>query len=194
MSIVTKGGDQGTTALMYGRRVPKSHPRIQATGAVDELNAAVGVARSNGQPGPRSELLLAIQNDLVLLMGELATEVSDLPRYVQDGYSFLKPAMTAKLDAAIKELEARNLYYQGWATPGANPQSAGLDLARTVCRRAERAVCVLQEAQQLQNPEIIVYLNRLSDLLWLMARAADVDAPKKAKTRSKQIAGKRKAG
>ena len=194
MSIVTKGGDQGTTALMYGRRVPKSHPRIQATGMVDELNAAVGVARSNGQPGPRGELLLAIQNDLVLLMGELATEVSDLPRYVQDGYSFLKPAMTAKLDAAIKELEARNLYYQGWATPGANPQSAGLDFARTVCRRAERAVCVLQEAQQLQNPEIIVYLNRLSDLLWLMARAADVDAPKLRKTRSKRIVRKRKAG
>jgi cob(I)alamin adenosyltransferase len=181
MSIVTKGGDQGTTALMYGRRVPKSHPRIQATGAVDELNAALGVARASGRNSPQSELLVAIQNDLVLLMGELATELSDLPRYVQDGYSFLKPTMTAKLDATIKELESRNLHYQGWATPGANPQSAGLDLARTVCRRAERCVCVLQEAQQLQNPEILVYLNRLSDLLWLMARAADMDAPKRRK-------------
>jgi cob(I)alamin adenosyltransferase len=126
-------------------------------------------------------------------MGELATDLSDLPRYVQDGYSFLRPAMTAKLDAAIKELEARNLYYQGWATPGANSQSAGLDFARTVCRRAERCVCVLQEAQQLQNPEIIVYLNRLSDLLWLMARAADVEMPAKPKIRRKRSTRKRKS-
>ena len=191
MSIVTKGGDQGTTALMYGRRVPKSHPRIQATGAVDELNAALGVVRAGGKNVSQSELLMAIQNDLVLLMGELATDVSDLPRYVQDGYSFLKPAMTVKLDDAIKVLESRDLYFHGWATPGANAQSAGLDFARTVCRRAERCVCLLQEAQQLQNPEILVYLNRLSDLLWLMARAAD--APKKLKT-SKHGTRKRKAG
>ena len=193
MSIVTKGGDQGTTGLMYGRRVPKSHPRIQATGAVDELNAALGVARAGVRNGPQSELLMAIQNDLVLLMGELATEVSDLPRYVQDGYSFLKAAMTAKLDDAIKVLESQNRYFQGWATPGANAQSAGLDLARTVCRRAERYVCVLQETQQLENPEILVYLNRLSDLLWLMARAADVDTTKRPKPRNKSSTRKRKS-
>lgn len=172
MSIVTKGGDQGTTALMYGRRVPKSHPRIEANGAVDELNAALGVARALGT-GVHGELLLEIQKDLVPLMGELATELSDLPRYVQDGYALLQPTNTVKIDSAIKQLEGRNLRFEGWATPGANSASAALELARTVCRRAERSVSALQQAKQLQNPEILIYLNRLSDLLWLLARAAE---------------------
>jgi cob(I)alamin adenosyltransferase len=172
MSIVTKGGDRGTTALMYGRRVPKSHPRIEANGAVDELNAALGLARALGGEA-HHELLLAIQKDLVPLMGELATELSDLPRYVQDGYGLLQPASTVKIDDAIEQLEGRNLKFEGWATPGANSASAALELARTVCRRAERCVSALQETKQLQNSEILVYLNRLSDLLWLLARAAE---------------------
>jgi len=173
MSIVTKTGDQGTTALMYGRRVSKCHPRVEAYGCVDELNTALGMARATASEHFVGDNLLVIQKDLVILMGELATAVEDLPRYVKDGYSLVTPELTAKLDKLVREIEAQKVSYKGWATPGANANSAALDVARTVCRRAERRVCALQEANQLQNAEIIIYLNRLADLLWLFARRAE---------------------
>jgi cob(I)alamin adenosyltransferase len=103
-------------------------------------------------------------------MGERATAVEDQPRYIKDGYSLVTSQLTHKLDAVVKELESQRVSFKGWATPGACLNSAALDLGRTVCRRAERRVCALQEADQLQNSEIIIYLNRLADLLWLMAR------------------------
>lgn len=176
MSIVTKTGDRGATALMYGRRVPKCHPRVEAYGAVDELNAALGLARAMVPAGFIPEQLAPIQKELVVLMGELATAVEDLPRYLKDGFSPVAPAMTARLESVVKEIEAQNVRFDGWAMPGSNLPSAGLDFARTVCRRAERHVCALHESGQLQNSEIIVYLNRLSDLLWLMARWAETDS------------------
>ena len=177
MSIVTKRGDRGMTALMYNRQVSKCHPRVEAYGSVDELNAALGLARAAAAHDLLRERLPTIQKDLVLLMGELATAVEDLPRYVKDGYSRVTPAMTATLEKWVAELEAANVSVKGWATPGANTGSAALDLARTVCRRAERRACALQDAGQLDNPEIVTYLNRLSDLLWLLARWAEVKQP-----------------
>ena len=114
--------------------------------------------------------LLAIQKELVTLMGELAVANEDLERYVKGGFSLVTPAMTAKLDGLVKEIEAQNISFKGWATPGATQNSAALDVARTVCRRAERRVCDLQAAGELKNDEIIIFLNRLSDLLWLFAR------------------------
>ena len=170
MSIVTKTGDKGTTTLMYGRRVSKCHRRVEAYGCVDELNAALGLARATAKHEFVRGSLLPIQRDLVILMGELATAAEDLPRYVKDGYSLVTSQMTHKLDALVGEIEVQNISFKGWATPGANPSSAALDAARTVCRRAERRVCALQEADQLHNGEIIIYLNRLADLLWLTAR------------------------
>lgn len=170
MSIVTKTGDQGMTSLMYGRRVSKCHPRVEAYGCVDELNTALGLARATANQEFLRENLVTIQRDLVTLMGELATAVEDLPRYVKDGYTLVTSQVTHKLDALVKEIEAQSVSFKGWATPGACLNSAALDQARTVCRRAERRVCALQEADQLQNSEIIIYLNRLADLLWLMAR------------------------
>ena len=170
MSIVTKTGDKGTTALMYGRRVSKCHPRVEAYGCVDELNTALGLARATAEHDFVRDNLLLIQKDLVILMGELATAVEDLSRYVKDGYSLVTPPMTVKLEQAIREIESQNISFKGWATPGATVHAAALDLARTVCRRAERRVCALQDADELQNPEIIIYLNRLADLLWLFAR------------------------
>jgi cob(I)alamin adenosyltransferase len=173
MSIVTKSGDDGMTALMYGQRVPKSHPRVEAIGAVDELNAALGMARAATVPVPMHDNLLAIQNDLIVLMGETGVATEDLPRYVKDGFSVVTPAMTARLNALIREIEAENADFKGWAVPGATPSGAALDLARTICRRAERRVCALKEAGDLKNAEILVYLNRLGDLLWLFARKAE---------------------
>ncbi len=173
MSITTKRGDDGTTGLMYNRRVSKCHPRVEAYACVDELNAALGQARALAPSGFLAENLLAVQKNLVALMGELATDPADLERYTRDGYPRLEPAMTEKLDALVVELEARPIEFSGWATPGANPPSAALDVARTVCRRAERRVCALRESNQLGNDAILVYLNRLSDVLWLFARWAE---------------------
>jgi cob(I)alamin adenosyltransferase len=170
MSIATKTGDDGTTVLMYDRRAPKTHPRVEACGAVDELNAALGVAHASAKHDFVRNNLLVIQKDLIVLMGELCVQSEDLPRYVKDGYSLVTPTTTATLDALVREIEAQNVGSKGWATPGATPLSAVLDLARTICRRAERRVCALKESGELKNTEIVVYLNRLSDLLWLFAR------------------------
>jgi cob(I)alamin adenosyltransferase len=170
VSIATKTGDDGTTALMYGRRVPKTHPRIEACGAVDELNAALGLARASGKHDFVRNNLLAIQKDLIVLMGETVVAAEDLPRYVKDGYSLVTPKMTAKLDALVREIEAQKTNFKGWVTPGETMDAATLDAARTVCRRAERRMCALKESGELRNAEIMIYLNRLGDLLWLFAR------------------------
>lgn len=177
MSIATKTGDHGTTALMYGRRVPKCHPRVEAYGTVDELNAALGLARAAAEHDFVRENLLLIQKDLITLMGELCVMPEDLPRYFKDGYLPVTPAMTAKLDGLVREIEAQNISFKGWATPGATAGSAALDVARTVCRRAERRVCALKETGELQNGEIVIYLNRLGDLLWLFARWTETRRP-----------------
>lgn len=176
MSIATRTGDRGTTGLMYNRRVVKHHPRVEAYGCVDELNAALGLARAAAPLATLGATLLEIQHDLVTLMGELATAVDDLPRYVADGFKLVTPDLTAKLDRAVAGLETQHPAPRGWAMPGDTPLGAYLDLARTVCRRAERRVCALEEADQLRNGEIIVYLNRLADVLWLLARAAGTPA------------------
>jgi cob(I)alamin adenosyltransferase len=173
MSIATKTGDDGTTGLMYNRRVSKCHPRVEAYGAVDELNAALGLARASAADPALGLRLEAVQRDLVILMGELATQVEDLPRYAKDGFAVVTGELTAKLDEIVREIEARKISFRGWATPGANLSAATLDMARTACRRAERRVCALREAGQLENAEIIIYLNRLSDALWLLARQAE---------------------
>ena len=170
MSIATKTGDAGTTGLMYNRRVSKSHPRVEAGGSLDELNAALGLARATAEQDFARGHLLTAQKDLVVLMGEVATLPEDRERYVKDGYSLVTPAMTATLDALVKQIEAQNISVKGWATPGATVNAAALDLARTTCRRAERRVCALREAGGLENAELGVYLNRLSDALWLLAR------------------------
>lgn len=170
MSIATKTGDQGQTGLMYNRRISKCHPRVEAYGTVDELNTAIGMARATAQYGLVRENLVRIQRDLVAMMGELATEVDDLNRYKADGYALITPEMTTKLDDLIAQIEAQKISFKGWATPGEDMSSATLDFARTVCRRAERRVCSLHESDHLRNDEIIIYLNRLSDALWLLAR------------------------
>lgn len=173
MSIVTKTGDTGTTSLMYGRRVPKTHPRVEAYGAVDELNAALGLARATAIEDFVRDNLLRIQNELVVLMGELATAPEDLPRYLKDGFAQLAADKTAKLEEVINQIEPK-ISLKDWAMPGNTLLGAALDSARVACRCAERRACALHEAGQLSNGEIIVYLNRLSDLLWLLARFVEL--------------------
>jgi cob(I)alamin adenosyltransferase len=174
MSIATKTGDAGETSLMYGRRVPKTDARVDAYGCVDELNASLGLARVSASNPFLTEQIFAAQNELVVVMGELATAPEDLDRYVKDGFQLTSSAMTDRLTAAVDDLEKNKLgKFKGWAVPGKTKDSATLDLARTVCRRAERRVAGLMAADTKFNAEILRYLNRLSDLCWLLARYAE---------------------
>lgn len=176
MSIATRTGDDGTTGLMYQRRVPKNHPRIEAIGTVDELNAALGWARACSGTGGVAEQILWIQKELVVLMGELATDPEDFDRYLKDGFLQISPGHVEKLDGWVSEIEARNITYRGWATPGGTKSAGAFDLARTTCRRAERRVIDLRDSMPQLNGEIVRFLNRLADLLWLFARVEEQPA------------------
>ena len=169
-SIATRTGDDGSTALMYGRRVSKAHPRVAAYGTADELNSTLGFARSTATDAWVQEVLFATQKELVGLMGELAVDDADRERYLSSKLARLEEVHLARLDAAVAQVEARKITFEGWATPGATVHAAGLDLARTVCRRTERAIVALGESGAALNPVVLRYLNRLSDLLWLLAR------------------------
>ena len=174
MSIATKTGDAGETSLMYGRRVPKTDPRVDAYGCVDELNAALGLVRVTASDAFIADHVLAIQKELITLMGELATAPEDLPRYRKDGFELTSAAMVDRLTAAIDDLEENKLVnFKGWAIPGSTMVSAALDIARTTCRRAERRVADLRASGSEVNSEILRYLNRLSDLCWLLGRYAE---------------------
>jgi cob(I)alamin adenosyltransferase len=174
MSIATKTGDAGETSLMYGRRVAKTDARVDAYGCVDELNAALGLARVTATNPFLSEQVHAAQKELILVMGELATAPEDFDRYLKDGFQLTSAAMVDRLTAAVDDLEKNRLgKFKGWAVPGKTMDSATLDLARTVCRRAERRVAALMAAEAKFNTEILRYLNRLSDLCWLLARYAE---------------------
>jgi len=167
MSIVTKTGDEGETSLMYGRRLPKNNPRSEAYGAVDELTAALGLARASCDDKFVAEQILAVQKDLINVMGELATLPEDRQRYAKDGFEIVDAKMVDRVGTVIVDLEKdKSLYPKDWVIPGATTSSAALDLARTICRRAERQVAALKEP----NGEILRYLNRLSDFCWVLGR------------------------
>src|SRR3974377_517197 len=109
---------------MYGRRVSNSHPRVGTYGCVDELNAALALARATAKQDFVRENILLIQQDLVIVMGELATAVDDLPREVKDGYLLVTSGMTAKLDKLAREIEEEHISFKGWATPGTSVHTA----------------------------------------------------------------------
>ena len=172
-SIATRTGDDGTTSLLYGQRVPKDHPQIEAVRAFDELNAAIGFAKATAPDAERKAALEQIQRDLVALMGELACAESDTARYAKSKFQKIGEAELARVDAAVAALEARPVRLDGWATPGANLPAAALDLARTAARRAERRLVALPAQGRSVRPVVRQFVNRVSDLLWLMARAAE---------------------
>jgi cob(I)alamin adenosyltransferase len=174
MSIVTKTGDKGETSLMYGHRVSKGDARVDAYGCVDELSAALGLARSIATDKFVSGEILAAQKDLIVVMGELATAPTDRERYVKDGFHVTTSAMVDRITAVIEGLEKdKSLYPKDWVIPGETRVSAGLDFARTTCRRAERHIAAFGRSEKHFNPEILRYLNRLSDLCWVLARHAE---------------------
>ena len=172
-SIATLTGDDGTTSLLYGQRVGKAHPQIEAVGALDELNAALGLAKASRPPGPAAPELERIQQELVALMGEVACAESDVARHAASKFARLEAAALARVDAAVAAIESRQPKFDGWATPGANPPAAALDFARTAARRAERRLAGLATHGRHLRPLLLQYLNRVSDLLWLLAREAE---------------------
>ncbi len=177
MSIVTKTGDKGETSLMYGHRLSKGDPRVDAYGCVDELTAALGLARSVSTDKFISDEIVAVQKDLIVLMGELATAQNDRERYVKDGFQLTTAAMVDRVTAVIVGLEKDDsLYPKDWVIPGATLGSAALDFARVTCRRAERHIAGLSTSDTEFNMEILRYLNRLSDLLWILARYVEKDS------------------
>ena len=171
MSIATKTGDDGTTALLFGKRVPKTHLRIVTNGEIDELRAALGMCRAFTQQAKVRPLLLEIQKELIHFMGELACENSQQEHYLEKyGDQVIQPEMETRLTQAIEAIEARGGSFKGWRHPGESPGEACFDTARTVCRRAERTLIALRESGAVVRDVLIQYLNRLSDLLWLWGR------------------------
>lgn len=171
MKIYTRTGDEGGTALFGGGRVAKDHPRVEAYGDVDELNASLGFARCVEMMPRIDEVLVPIQRDLFAIGALLAT-----PDHVKMREQLAKARVDddriAELEHAIDACEAELDPLRSFIVPGGTPKAAALHVARTVCRRAERRVVHL--AQDTELPALVViYLNRLSDLLFMLARVAN---------------------
>jgi cob(I)alamin adenosyltransferase len=178
LRIYTKKGDDGTTGLWYGGRVEKSGLRTAAYGTLDEASSALGIARAACGDG-ESELaadILALQNELFVAGAELATAPEAADR-LEDGVSRITEDMTDALDGEIDKYMARVELPPKFVIPGGTALSAHLDLARTIIRRAERAVVRINLADELASEEILRFLNRASDLCFAMARYADCDEP-----------------
>ncbi len=169
MRITTKKGDDGTTGLLYGGRVRKDDPAPVAYGAVDEAQAFLGLARAEAEPGGElDEVLVGIQRDLWVLMADLATDPSNRHKLTA-GTTLVSDEMVARLDELLAAYEDRFEMPREFVVPGATAVGAHLDVARTVVRRAERVAVALAP----ESTAALAYLNRLSDLLWVLARWQD---------------------
>ncbi|HVE77599.1 MAG TPA: cob(I)yrinic acid a,c-diamide adenosyltransferase [Gemmatimonadaceae bacterium] len=174
LKIYTRTGDEGDTGLFGGGRVAKHHPRVEAYGDVDELNAAVGMARAVELMPRVDEVLVPVQRDLFAIGALLATPDREKMRE-QLAKARIDDERIAQLERAIDAGEAELEPLKAFILPGGTPKAAALHVARTVCRRAERRVVALQEQEELPRLAVI-YLNRLSDLLFVLARVANTRA------------------
>ena len=165
--IYTRSGDSGDTGLGDGTRVPKDHPRVTAYGSVDELNSVLGLLIASDPQGSETALLRGIQNELFDLGADLCVPQ---PADEQPGLRLrIRPDQPTRLEQAIDRLNTRLEPLTSFILPGGSPAAAWCHLARTVCRRAERDVVALMH-QEAINPQVAIYLNRLSDLLFVLAR------------------------
>ncbi len=185
MSIATKTGDNGSTGLIGGTRVSKADLRVEAYGTVDELSASLGWARAVCEDSEIRTLIKAIQTELFQVNATIAT--------VPDG-TRTPPEVTTEmiegLSAQVTRIEAMDGIFADWAIPGDYAPSAAMDVARTVCRRAER--CVVRLIESHEDPRFhnaMTYLNRLSDLLWLYGRLMEINAGIDSKLRG-EVAGR----
>jgi cob(I)alamin adenosyltransferase len=182
--VATTRGDDGTTGLLFGgARIGKDDPRTEAYGTVDEAVAALGLARANlgvkrkvgtlpAGLGGLAPLILRFQRELFVVGAELATNPDAWER-LEDGRTRVSEAMVRDLERDLVELEAHIEMPKEFVVPGETPTSAALELARTILRRAERRAVALQREGLVPGPNLIPYLNRLADLVWVLARAAE---------------------
>ena len=170
-SISTMRGDAGETSLAGGVRVSKGSLRVETYGTVDELNSSLGLARSICEDGEMAAFTRNVQQDLFKIGSSLATPAeSPKPQIVIDA------ALTERLTGEVHRLEAIDGMLADWSIPGAHRAAAAYDVARTICRRAERSLVRLQESGAAVQPAILSYVNRLSDLLWLFGRKLELDS------------------
>lgn len=168
MTLYTRTGDAGETGLLDGSRVPKSDARVEACGAVDELNAALGVARAEAPGSDLEDMIASVQRDLLALGARLADPARRVPARAQK--TALGADAVARLESWIDRLESSVPPLKHFVLPGGPRPAAALHWARTVCRRTERRVVAIGPAAV--EPVVLAYINRLSDLLFAMARAA----------------------
>lgn len=172
MKIYTRKGDDGTTGLLFGGRVAKDAPGPRAYGVVDEAQASMGLARAMSEPGSELDgMLVSLERDLWVLMAELATDPSNHHK-LEAGKNQVTEEMVESLEKLIDDVSGRFDPPTEFVVPGEDLVSAQLDVARTVVRRAEREVVGLDGA----GPQVVTYLNRLSDLLWTLARWQEGDS------------------
>ncbi len=170
-SIATTRGDGGQTGLAGGIRVSKSSLRVEAYGTIDELNSVLGFARSIFEDAELRDLALSIQRELFQVGAALATPTGSTKPQAP-----LTPEMVDRLTGEVHRIEALDGVLSDWSLPGASTPAAAFDVARTVCRRAERCTVRLVESGEYVAPAVLPYLNRLSDLLWLFGRKVEKDA------------------
>lgn len=167
MSIATRTGDSGLTSLIGGRRVSKGDPRVEAYGTVDELIAQIGLARALSGHDEVAAMAKLLQRDLFAVAEALASE--------EDPPKALDSARVTDVTNQVHRIEQQDAILLDWAIAGDHAGAAAFDVARTVCRRAERLVVRLRDANERVDPSVIAYLNRLADLLWLMGRLIERD-------------------
>ena len=176
MKIYTRSGDDGTTGLLFGGRVSKTDPRCVAYGEADFATSAMGFARALAQEPRVQEILLQVQREMFTLSGELATDKANYAQFTST-FEGISASHVERLEAWIDELGAKVELPPNFIIPGASPTSGALDLARSSLRGAERRIVALDQTGQLPNPEILRYVNRLADLLFMLARYVDRDLP-----------------
>ena len=184
MSIATKTGDKGKTALIGGERVSKADLRVESYGTIDELGAAMGFARSICENEEINELTKSIQRDLFLVAGSVAN-----PNFTEALKPYLTPEMIERLTEEVHRIEKIEGILSDWSLPGDVASAAAFDVARTVCRRAERCVVRLQETSETVDAQVVTYLNRLSDLLWLVGRFLELKAGVDSRLRDEEHGG-----
>lgn len=170
-SIVTGAGDKGQTKLIYGERVSKADIQVEAYGTLDELNSFLGLARAHCDAQDVREILEHLQRDTFIVGAELATPVDSLDKLKQR----VDEAMVQVLDAHVARIEETPGLLDDWALPGATLAGATIDVARSVARRAERCVVRLAHEGMVPNEIVLKYLNRVSDLLWLLGRRYEIE-------------------
>jgi len=186
MSIATKAGDAGETGLIGGERVSKADLRVEAYGTIDELTSALGFARSICEDAEVRALTKEIQRELFAVSGGVAN-----PLGAQKEPPYVTEAMVEALTAHVNRIEGLEGILSDWSLPGEHAAAAAYDVARTVCRRAERAVVRLVETGEEVTPQTVAYLNRLSDLLWLFGRLLELRAGVDARLRDDEHTGPR---